>query len=55
MKFGTRVPDMKLKWRDKNQPVKMRGSNIYAGCRVNEKVKYYLTKRNFVHAFIMLN
>ena len=30
----------------------MRGSicNKYAGCRVNEKTKYYLTKRNFVHA-----
>ena len=35
MKFGTRVPDMKLKW-NKNKSVIMRGSicNIYAGCRV---------------------
>ena len=35
----------------------MRGSvrNIYAGCRVNEKIEYYLTKRNFVHAFVMPN
>ena len=35
----------------------MRGSicNKYAGCRVNEKIKYYLTKRNFVHAFVMTN
>ena len=36
----------------------MRGSicNKYAGCRVNEKpkkIKYYLTKGNFVHAFVM--
>ena len=56
MKFGTRVSDINLKW-NKNQPVIMRGSiyNIYAGCRVNEKIKYYLIKRNFVHAFIMPN
>ena len=27
--------------------------NKYAGCRVNEKIKYYLTKRNFVRAFVM--
>ena len=35
----------------------MRGSicNKNAGCGVNEKIKYYLTKRNFVHAFVMTN
>ena len=35
----------------------MQGSigNKYAGCRVNEKIRYYLTKQNFVHAFIMTN
>ena len=57
MKSATRVPDMKFKQGDKNQPVIMRGSvcNIYAGCRVNEKIKYYLTKQNFVHAFVMTN
>ena len=55
MEFGTRVPDIKLKYGYKNQTVIMRVSicYIYAGYRVNEKTKYYSTKRNFVHAFIM--
>ena len=35
----------------------MQGSicNKYAGCRVNEIIKYYLTKQNFIHAFVMAN
>ena len=48
MKFGTRLPNMKLNW-NKNQPVTMRGSicNTYAGCRVKEKSKILFDQTKF--------